>query len=131
MNFNTRITATDTTISALVKMAEGNQGAITAMAQIVIEAPKIDPDDFMGGFGSILSLDSYGIYGSNIYVLWSDICDRDLVKTIGLLRACQLGFFSSDKLADACSKEDRSGKSTIPVDDLIAKVKERLPEFGK
>lgn len=126
-----KIQLTDTTMDALVKMADGNPGAATAMIAIMKDAEKIDPDSALGGLGNILQLDDIGIYGTDIYVLWSDICERDSVKFIGVLRAVQLGFFDRRILKDAASRQDYSGRGMVPVDELLIKVREVLPEFGK
>lgn len=124
-----RIQLSDNTMDVIVKMSEGNPGAMTALMEIMSKGAKIDPDDFMGGLGAVLGLDTNGIYGTDIYVLYSDICDRNVAKMLSVLRACQLGFFSSNILTDACSRQDYSGKKMIPVDELYLKVKERLPNF--
>lgn len=92
-------------------------------------AKQVDPDDFMGGLGKILALDTLEIYGTNIYVLWNDICDRNTSKMIAVLRANQLGFISDQILKDACHRQDRSGRKIIPVEELYVKVVERLPRF--
>jgi hypothetical protein len=125
-----RIQLNDNLQSIFIKMAEGNPGALTAMMQMFKATPTVDPDDIFGGLGVLLSLDSFGIYGTDIYVLFSDICDRDAAKTIAVLRATQLGLFSNVKLADACHRQDHSGREMVPVDELMAKVKERLPNFN-
>ena len=92
-------------------------------------AKQVDPDDFMGGLGKILALDTLEIYGTNIYVLWNDICDRNTSKMIAVLRANQLGFISDQILNDACHRQDRSGREIIPVEELYVKVVERFPRF--
>lgn len=124
-----RITLCDNAKSAVIKMCEGNPGAITALMEILKCAKQVDPDDFMGGLGKILALDTLEIYGTNIYVLWNDICDRNTSKMIAVLRANQLGFISDQILKDACHRQDRSGREIIPVEELYVKVVERLPRF--
>lgn len=124
-----RINLMDDTATVLYKMSNGNPGAIGALAQI-LQSGNIDPDNSLGGIGPILLLDTYGIYGTDIYILWNDICKREIVKTLAVLRATQLGFFSSHILKDACSRQDRSGVALVPVDELLTKVKERLPKFA-
>ncbi len=124
-----RIKLTDNTMDIVTKLSDGNPGAMGVIMQLLTEAPTIDPDNFMGGIGTALLLDTYGIYGSDIYVLHNDICERNLAKTIGVLRATQLGMFSAVTLKAACSKQDRSGKQVIPVEDLYSQVKKRLPNF--
>lgn len=126
-----RIQLTDNVSSAVAKMSDGNPGAMAAMMEIIQNGAKIDPDGFMGGFGCILSLDTHGIYGSDIYVLHSDICDRDLPKTLAVLRSVQLGFLPESTLKNACSRQDYSGKTMVPVEELYAKVKKELPNFNK
>ena len=125
-----RIQLTDSTLDVITKMSEGNPGALTVIMQL-LSSEKIDPDSALGGLGNILSLDSYGIYGSDIYIFHNDICDRKINKMIAVLRAVQLGFFSSHKLRTACAKQDRSGKNDVPVDILYQMVKEALPNFDK
>jgi hypothetical protein len=49
---------------------------------------------------------------------------------LAVLRSVQLGMFDRETLKDACHRQDRSGKSLIPVDLLYSKVKERLPNFN-
>ena len=124
-----RIQLTDNVISAVAKMSDGNPGAMTAMMEMIQNGERVDPDSFMGGFGCILSLDTHGIYGTDIYVLHSDICDRDLSKTLAVLRSVQLGFLHESTLKNACSRQDYSGKKMIPVKELYTKVKKRLPNF--
>jgi hypothetical protein len=126
-----RIELTDSIMDMAIKMSEGNPGAINAMMELYINNEKIDPQDAFGPFGKLLLLDTFGIYGTDIYVLWSDICDREVVKMIAVLRACQLGILSPAILKDASSRQDYSGKNMISVEDLYFKVKEELPEFDK
>jgi hypothetical protein len=125
-----RIEGTDTLISAITKMAEGNPGAVAAMLDVSNKAAIIDPDNFLGLFGPILSLDSFGIYGTGIYILYNDMCNKDASKTIAILRACQLGLFDSALLKVACSRQDGSGTKMVPVEDLCSEVKKELPSFN-
>lgn len=123
-----RIKGSDSGFDAIVKLSEGNPGAVGALMEILNST--VDKDSAMGGLGSILLLDSYGIYGTDIYVLFSDICNKEVAKTIAVLRACQLGMFDVKILKDACSRQDYSGREMIPVEELYTKVKERLPNFN-
>ena len=126
---NQRIKLTDSPMDVMIRMADGNPGAVNVLMQILKDGAKVDPDSALGGLGAILSLDSHGIYGSDIYILNNDICERSLPKTLAVLRAVQLGLFSENTLKDACHRQDRSGKALIPVDELYLKVKEELPNF--
>lgn len=122
-----RIKLQDNAITAMMKMADGNPGAATALMETI--QSKADVDSAFGGFGSILNLDSLEIYGTDIYVLWSDICKKNTVHMIAVLRATQLGLFSRNVLKDACSRQDYSGASMIPVQELYNKVRKELPNF--
>jgi hypothetical protein len=123
-----RIKLDDSIRDILIKMSDGNPGALNALMEM-LKPNNIDPDAFIGNLNSILLLDSFGIYGTDIYILHAYICNYDLPKMIAVLRATQLGFFSRTILKDACHKQDRSGKDLIPVDDLYKQVKEYLPNF--
>lgn len=129
MNSMERITLSDSISSAISKMVEGNIGAINACISLMKEGKKIDPKNIIGGFDCILELDREGIYGTDIYVFWNDICNQKTPKMIAVLIAVQLGFFSGRVLADACHRQDYSGRSMVPVEELYRKVIERLPEF--
>lgn len=125
---NEKIKLTDSTMDVVVKMSEGNPGAMNVIMQM-LQPNNIDPDNAMGGLGAILLMDTYGIYGTDIYILNNDICDRSLPKTLAVLRATQMGMFDSNILKDACHRQDRSRKQLVPVEELYLKVKERLPNF--
>ncbi len=125
---NERIKLEDTTKEMCAKMSDGNPGAMGVIMQI-LTSNSIDPDNIMGGIGVVLHLDSMGIYGTDIYVLHNDICRSEMPKTLAVIRAVQLGMFSRSILKDACSRQDRSGRNLVPVQELYEKVKERLPNF--
>ena len=112
---------------ALAVMAEGNPGCLGFMMEIIKKGAEIDPDSALGGVGPILLMDSFGIYGSRCYMLWNDICNRDLVKSIAMLRACQLGFISP---ADLNAQIDLSYSHTLDVGGLLKKVREELRNFS-
>lgn len=124
-----RITLSDTGLSAIRKMCEGNPGAMKALMEILKFGAQIDPYSCMGGLGVILSLDTLVIYGTDIYVLWNEICDRNTSKMIAVLRANQFGYISDQILREACHREDGSERDVIPVEELYSKVVERLPDF--
>ena len=126
MNDNTRIELTDDGLSATQKLSEGNPGAMNVCINMLNNSEKIDPDAALGGIGCLLSLDTHGIYGSSIWMLYKDVCGEDIVKTLAVLRSVQLGFLNEKKLIHAI--ENRG--AGIVVDDLYKLVKERLPAFN-
>lgn len=119
----------DSPIEAITKMSQGNPGAAMALTEIYGRSD-IDTDSAFGSMGPIFQLDGHGIYGSDIYIPYSDICEKDVVSVYAVLRAVQLGLFSNVILKDACSRQDRSGKALVPVAELYKKVKEQLPHFN-
>lgn len=118
--------------SIMIKMSEGNPGAIAAMIVMVVESDSIDPKAFMGGIGAIIMLDTWKIYGTDIHILFNDKCDRDVRKMLVLIRAVQLGFFSQVKLQEMAADQRReiniSDDEWQEIDD---KVCGRLVDFQK
>lgn len=127
-----KIELTDTNMDVIVKMSEGNPGAITALMDVLHNSAEIDPQGAMGGIGAILLLDTWEIYGSDIYVLWSDKCQRDCRKMLMIMRACQMGNFSQDKLkemaADQSRQIDLTDAEWQEQDDWVC---EQLTDFQK
>lgn len=120
-----------TPVELITKMSDGNPGAATVLMEMVSKGRFVDPQSLHLGFGGVFTLDTLGIYGTDIYVLWSDICGKQLNKTLAVLRAHQLGLFDGDTIKDACSRQDYSGRNMIPVEELYLKVKEQLTDFDK
>ncbi len=127
MNKNTRLELTDSGMSAAMKMSEGNPGARRVVTDLMRNADKIDPMGGMGGFGPILNLDSFGIYGARIWMLYKNVCGEDYTATVGVLRACQLGLISKIVLNTAIDNRGRG----LDVEETLKKVREQLPNFGK
>lgn len=124
-----KINLSDNTATIVLKMSNGNPGAMNTIIELFQKGNEIDPDDPICGLGRVLFLDTLGIYGTDIYVLYNDICERDLAKMCAVLFAVQFGFFNGAVLKDACARQDYSGRELVPVDDLCLKVKERYPRI--
>lgn len=81
-----------------LKASKGNPGAINALAELS-----------QCGFHSTLDkIIDYGISGTDVYVLWSDLCGRNSAKVDDLVTNCP-----KDILIDACSRQDRSGLKLV------------------
>lgn len=127
-----RIKLTDSVMDSLVSMSEGNPGALTAMMDLMKKQNSIDPQSALGELSPIFSFDTHGIYGSSIYVLWSDKCDRDARKTLMLLRSVQLGFLAESRLQELASDQSRQiNLSTEEFEDLDKKVCAKLEDFQR
>ena len=128
MQNNARITLEDSPMSAMVKMADGNPGAIIVLKKLFQEGADIDPDSFMGGFMKVLSLDTHKIYGYEIWQFYKDLCKQNLVDMIGMMRAVQLGKLCEEDLLKAIR---HGAPSPEWVTEHVNKVREMLPAFGK
>lgn len=127
----TRIELSDTGQAIIVKMADGNPGAMTAMVVLLSkDCEPIDPDSAMGLLGPFLELDMLGIYGTEIYILWNDKCKRDLRRFVLLLRASQLGLLPNQKVREMAADQMRQvNLSADEWDELDAAVCDRLAGF--
>lgn len=120
-----KITLNDSGLDIVVKLSEGNPGAVSVITQL-FQATDVDPDSALGPLGAVLALDTHKLYGSLIWMLYKDVCGHHIGKMIATLRAVQLGFMSETELFAAINGE------RLPdgrLDEFIAKVQERLPNF--
>ena len=125
-----RIDLSDDAQSIVVKMGEGNPGAITAMVSLLRESAAIDPDNLLASLAPLFTLDGLGIYGTEIYILWSDKCNRDTRRFVMLLRATQLGLLAEVKLQEMAADQMREiNLSGDEWDELDAAVCNRLHGF--
>jgi hypothetical protein len=125
-NHSERIDLTDSAMTAAIKLAEGNPGAISAICKMMQEAPAIDPDSAWREFGPLIALDSAGIYGSHIWLLWKDVCGQSAVNAETLFRASQLGIISQSAVHAA----SRDGQHSFDFAELLASVRKQLPNFA-
>jgi hypothetical protein len=125
---NPRIQLTDSTMDVLMKMSDGNPGALHVLVDVLQGSNAIDPQDVLGGLGAILSLDTYDVYGSEIYILYKYVCKQIFVNFLAFLRAVQLGITSKSELHSAIKKESIDPSR---MDELLAAVKDQLSEFDR
>lgn len=121
-----KIQLTDSIQDVLFKISEGNPGALNVCINILKEGEKIDPDNAMGGLGVLLSLDTLGLYGSKIWMLYKDVCDCELSAMLAVLRAWQLGYATKGQIHHAVENRGEG----LNVADMHAKVVEYLPSFA-
>lgn len=122
---NERLDLADTMMSAVMKLAEGNPGAITAIMEMVKMSPVVDPQSVFGAFAPLLSLDTHGIYGSRIWMLYSDACHRNAVDALMLLRCVQMGILPERSLQAAIDYRG-DGLDLAALREDLSKV---LPSF--
>ena len=126
INENPRIQMHDNALSAVTKLSEGNPGALNVMMSLLSVEEDIDPDSWLGAMGTIFHFDTYGIYGSRIWMLYKDVCGEDLNTLVGICRAVQLSILDGDKLDHAI---DNYGEG-IDITENMNAVKETLPNFN-
>ena len=120
------------TMDMILAMVDGNPGALNVCMQIIEKGTLIDPDNAFGFIGNVLLLDTFGIYGSDIWVFYKDICREEILNVFTYLRAIQLGITGLGDL-NLMIRAIQSGERQQGVDftDLYNKVKDRLPNFNK
>ena len=126
-NREVRIHFQMTLTDSLLEMAGGNPGATTALAKILEHGSGIDPDAATP-FMHVLHLDSMGIYEERIYMLWNDVCKRDIATMIAVIRAYQLGQLGGATLEVINHAIDNRGDG-LDLDAVVFAVKEKLPRF--
>ena len=95
-NNKNRIVDNMTVEDVIITMAEGNPGAITCMVELINGWVMTLPD--------ILLLDSMGIYGGKLYMLWNDCCGRDNEKFKKTLQAFHEGKFTEEEIHENLSR---------------------------
>lgn len=86
-----------------ISWAKGNPGAMQFLATMV------HPSNAMISSPILQKIQSIGsLRGTNLYVLWSDIGNRDLKKVAEICR-----LVPDNVLADACSRQDYSGRDVV------------------
>ena len=117
-----------TYIDVVTTLSEGNPGALRVCMDILANDSKIDPQNFLGGVGTLLALDTHGVYGSNIWILYKYVCKANLVLMLAVLRAVQLGIMPEIQMKDAIKAQHGH---TLDVEDILVKVKKQLEEFDR
>ena len=87
----------------IIEWSQGNMGAMTFLMQL------ISPDNAVNSVPIALKLEeAKSIRGTNLYVLWSDLCNKDFNKVKTLCTNCPTSI-----LEDACSRQDYSGRELV------------------
>jgi hypothetical protein len=89
----------------LISWSNGNPGALDFLMR-VFTSPEITIDQ--AAFIE-QKLEKYKtLRGTNIYVLYSDLCGKDMDKVILLLKHCP-----QEILEEACNRQDYSGRKMV------------------
>lgn len=91
------------TFKVIFEWSKGNPGALFFFREL------FKPENLHLAMGIVLKLDQMpSIRGTNAYVLWSDLCHKDLKNVAILCKNCP-----KEILEDACSRQDYSGRKLV------------------
>lgn len=122
-----RIELSDSAMDVLYKLSEGVPGAVTVLVEWLHRGADIDPDA-CHPLIQMSSLDDIDLVGSQIWVLFKDVCGHDLRRMLGVLRARQLGYLDTAALIGAV----RDGRGHgLDIDALVHRVEQCFPNFQK
>jgi hypothetical protein len=125
-------TSLDMPVMELVlKIAKGNPGAASVLGMLMKDNAKVDPDSMFAEMSTVFGLDNEEIYGPDIWVLYKDICGRNIVKVIAVMRAVQLGMLSPRDVKGAIAAPRSDMGSQLDTDAILKQVQGRLPAFGQ
>ncbi len=119
-----------TGMQVVTTMSEGNPGAFRALLDIMRLGSVIDPQGLPDGLGAILMLDTLGIHGSRIWMLFNDVCGRDVAKMLAVLRAEQLGQLAGVTEEALDHAIDNRGAG-LDLEVIMAAVCKRLDKFNR
>lgn len=112
----TRLTINDSFTDIIIKLSEGNPGAVSVVTEMM---RKDDWDNDAPGFTKILLLDSMGIYGDKIWMLYNDCCDRDLDQMNIVLCNWQMGKLTTQEISLNLSEgRGKPFNNLVPLDEL-------------
>ena len=124
---SSRIEESSNILDALVAIAGGNPGAVTAIGNMIAINDKVDIASSFGIWGPVIMLDSFEIYESRVWLLFNDVAGRNPTKALTLLRATQMGIVEIEQLNGWI---DGSFKLTDEeFDTILAKLRVELPEW--
>lgn len=125
-----RINLTSTVLDIVVDMSDGNPGAATVMALLTKLYHRIDPQSALRELTGLLWLDDNEVYGSDIWLLYKDVCDQHLTKMITLMRAVQLGIVPISAVKSAMqNRYTRAGSNSFNFEHLHMFVREKIGVF--
>lgn len=106
-----RLELSDSGKDVILKMSDGNPGAITFMIQLLSSG---HPTDMM----IIVTLDALGIYGSKAYMVWNDICDKNLETVRLMMMNLSFGKITKEHLLENLSQGRAVPYDLVPESEL-------------
>ena len=84
-----------------IRLSKGNPGALTCVVELLKEHP-------MPALTILPKVEELNIVGTDLYVFWSDLCNKDYELMVQLCHNCP-----DNILKDACSRQDYSGRELV------------------
>ena len=91
-------------LNQIMTLSNGNPGAMMFLMKLATG----DAKNPLCALTIIPKIEKCGIKGTDLYVLWSDLCGKDIEKVERLCKKCP-----DDILTDACSRQDYSGRELV------------------
>lgn len=89
-------------IKQLTVLSQGNPGALNFLMTL------LSPQGIEYSIPIVNKIERTGIKGTNLYVMYSDLCNKDLSLVQKLCMNCP-----DDILINACSRQDYSGRELV------------------
>lgn len=86
----------------VMEWSQGNPGAMTFLLELI----SVANGETLTTIEKITEMKT--LRGTNLYVLWSDICDKDMKNVHEVVKT-----IPADILEDACNRQDYSGKKIV------------------
>jgi hypothetical protein len=86
----------------ILRLSNGNPGAATCVIGL------IENENPVNSLVILDKIERCKILGTDLYVFWSDLCEKDYDKMAKLA-----GKVPDDVLKDACSRQDYSGRELV------------------
>lgn len=91
-----KLQLTDSTMEILDKMSEGNPGALSILTTLLFKETAEELVDSV--MHIILPLDTLGVYGSKLYMLWTDACDKNTDKVKKVIELWRIGKITKEEI---------------------------------
>jgi hypothetical protein len=122
-----RIKRTMSALEMISAVSGGVPGTLAVIAGITAEYRKVDPDNTMGIFGYLLTMDAFQVYDGDLWNIHSRLCEMQIVKTIAILRALQLGILTTKEINIYL----KGGIVSLDFYSLILDIRSKVKNFAK
>ena len=126
-NPNKRISHDDSLMDIFTKLSDGNPGAFTVLLRTMEYTAKYHQEGYDAGGMYILEiLDTIGVYGSDIWILYKDICKENIEHFIQVLKAYQYGFVDEATIHECIDTKENYAIDgpELDIEVLVQKVEQ-------